>query len=416
MRIGIDYGRERLELDVADSRLVGVRRQAPALPITDPAQAVRDSLEKPLGFPALRRALTPDDHVVVIVDDRLPCLAKMLEALIDYLVQSHIAKDAITLLYPPGANSSSPGGLGMQAFPQVQVEVHEPGNRKKLSYLATTRKGRRIYLNRTAVDADQLVVLTRRDYDPLLGYSGSVGAIYPALSDEETCRQLFAGLNNAVPGATPWPVRQEAGEVAWLLGAPFIIQVIEGSGEEIIHILGGLADTSKQGEELLDSRWRVRVNQAADIVIGGLAGDPEKHGFAEIAKALACAARVLAPHGRIVLLSQSRPLLGKGGELLRQADEPEKALAILRREVPPDMEAAFQWATAVDHAGVYLLSGLPNATAEELFTVPLDDADQIRNLLKGDGSCLFLADAHKTMAVLDTKTPLSAVSARKRGA
>ncbi len=416
MRIGIDYGRERLELDLADSRLVAVRRQAPAIPLTDPAQAVRDALEKPLGFPALRRALTPDDHVVVIVDDRLPCLAPMLEAIIQYLLEAHIPEEAITLLYPPRANSTSVGGLGMQAFPQVKVEVHEPSNRKKLSYLATTRKGRRIYLNRTAVDADQLVVLTRRDYDPLLGYSGSVGAIYPALSDEETCRQLSSGLNNAVPGTAPWPVRQEAGEVAWLLGAPFMIQVIEGSGEEIIHVLGGLADTSKQGEELLDSRWRVTVNRAADIVIGSLAGDPERHGFAEIAKALACAARVVAPQGRIVLLSQSRPELGKAGELLRQADDPAQALSILRREVPPDMEGAFQWATAVDQAGVYLLSGLPHATAEELFTVPLDDADQSRNLMKGNESCLFLADAHKTMAVVDTKTPSSAVSARKRGA
>jgi nickel-dependent lactate racemase len=400
MRVGIDYGRERLELDVAESRLVATRRQDMAPPLSDPAQAVRDALENPLGFPALRRALTPDDHVVVVVDNRLPGLVPMLEAIVGYLVQAGIAEEAVTLLYPNGAESTL---LGLQAFPGVQVEVHEPANRKKLSYLATTRKGKRLYLNRTAVDADQLVVLTRRDYDPLLGYSGSVGAIYPGLSDDETNRQLWPGLSNAVPGAAAWPVRQEAGEVTWLLGAPFMIQVIEGSGDEVIHVLGGLADTSKQGDELLDSRWRVTVDQAADIVIAGLAGNPQRHGFAEIAKALANAARVVKPKGRIVLLSQSQPVVGKGGALLRHADKPDQALALLRRESPPDMEAAFQWVSAVNHASVYLLSGLTHEAAEGLFTIPLDTAEQAQNLLKGNESSLVLADAHKTMAVLDSK-------------
>ena len=36
---------------------------------------------------------------------------------------------------------------------QVGVEVHDPADRKHLAYLATTRSGQRIYLNRTAVDA-----------------------------------------------------------------------------------------------------------------------------------------------------------------------------------------------------------------------------------------------------------------------
>jgi nickel-dependent lactate racemase len=402
MQVGIDYGREHLELDVAEGRLIGLRRQSAAPPLGDPAQAVWDALEKPLGFPALRQALTPDDHIVVVVDNQLPCLTQILGAIVDYLVRAGIAEKDITLLYS-AADSSPPRLPEGQSLARLRTEVHDPGNRKKLSYLATTKKGRRIYLNRTAVDADQLIVLTRRGYDPLLGYSGSVGAIYPGLTDEETCRQLWSGLTNAAPGCVPWPARQEAAEVSWLLGAPFMVQVIEGSGEEILHVLGGLADTSKQGEELLDSRWRVTVDQAADIVIAGLSGDPGRHGFAEMSKGLACAARVVKLKGRIMLLSQAQPVLGKGGELLRQADGLEQAVALLRKENPPDMEAAFQWASAADHAAAFLLSGLPHATAEELFTIPLQSAAEVKNLLKGNESCLFLADAHKTMAVVDTK-------------
>jgi hypothetical protein len=43
---------------------------------------------------------------------------------------------------------------------------------------------------------------------------------------------------------------------------------------------------------------------------------------------------------------------------------------------------------------------LPAQTAEELFTVPLEQAGQVQRLLGSAASCLFLADAHKTMAVV----------------
>src|SRR5262249_39545900 len=152
---------------------------------------------------------------------------------------------AITLLY-----SSTPAqGVNGQLtdHPEIAVEIHDSSHRKKLSYLATTRKGRRLYLNRTAVDADQLIVLSGRGYDPLLGYSGTVGELFPAMSDEETKQQLFNALSNDVPSTEPWPIRREADEVAWLLGAPFMVQVIEGSGKEIVHVLGGLADSGCEG-------------------------------------------------------------------------------------------------------------------------------------------------------------------------
>ena len=57
----------------------------------------------------------------------------------------------------------------------MHVEVHDPSDRKRLAYLATTKQGHRIYLNRTAVDADQLVVLTRRDYDVVVSDANGKG-------------------------------------------------------------------------------------------------------------------------------------------------------------------------------------------------------------------------------------------------
>jgi nickel-dependent lactate racemase len=400
MRLGIDYGRQHLEVEVPESSLVGVHRSVPAPPVADRAAAMRAALEKPLGFPALRRALTPDDHVTIVVDEGLPHLAELLTPLLEHISGAGIHPEAITLLCAPPASSQDWLDELPDAFQEVRVEVHDPSERRKLSYLATTSKGRRIYVNRTAVDADQLVVLSRRGYDPLLGYSGSEGALFPALSDEATRQELFGQLSMAAPDERSWPVHKEANEVAWLLGAPFMVQVIEGAGDEITHLLAGLADTGDEGQRLLNARWRLEVDRAADTVLAAIAGNPARQTFADLARAATAASRVVAPRGRILLITEANPPLGAGADILRHSEDPGKALELLQGKKPADMAAAFQWAHACQQAGIYLLSGLPAETVEELNAAPLDNASQVKRLLSTDGSCLVLADAHKTLALV----------------
>ena len=399
MRVTIGYGLDRVDYEVSEASLVAARRQPRAPAIADLGRAVHGALEIPIGFPALRKALTPDDHVVIVADEHLPHQEEMLSAIVEYLIQARIQPAAISILLPSARESHT---LKLPSHPEIRVEVHDPANRKKLSYLATTRSGRRLYLNRTAVDADQLIVLSRRGYDPLLGYAGAAGALFPSFSDAETKLQMSADMSNDVPDEEPWPIRREAEEVAWLLGAPFMIQVIEGSGDEIVHVLGGLSDTSGDGERLLDARWRVSVDRPADIVVAGICGNPVGHGFVELARALACASRVVKPRGRIALLSQAQPALGPGAQLLRQADEPSAALKELRRLKVVDLGSAFQWASAAEHANIFMLSRLEPDIAEELFTTPLNDATQVQHLLEG-AMVLFLDDAHKSIAVIDEK-------------
>ena len=58
------------------------------------------------------------------------------------------------------------------------------------------------------------------------------------------------------------------------------------------------------------------------------------------------------------------------------------------------------WATAADQARLYLLSGLPNEISEELFAIPMQNAEQAQKLLTANATCALLPDAHRTLAVL----------------
>lgn len=396
MRMVVDCGLDRLEFEVADSKLIPGPHAPTA--VADPAAAVRAALEQPFGFPALRRALTPDDHVVIVVDEQLPQLAQLLPPLLEHVQSAGVASEAMTLLCPPSASRQAWIEELPDAFQDVRVEMSDPDDRRRMAYLATMHKGKRLYLNRTLVEADQVVVLSGRRYDPLLGHGGAEGALYPALSDRETRSEMSQRLHLDPPTDAPWAARKAAVEAAWLLGAPFFVQVIESIGDSVAHVVAGTTDASREGQRLLDACWRHRIAGSADLVVAGVSGDPARHTFADLASALACAARVVQPGGRIALLSRANPALDSSADLLLAAEEPQAVLQQLRGKHTAELAAVLQWAGAASHANLNLLSGMPDETVEELFATPLHDAQEVQRLLDAGGSCLFLPDAHKMVA------------------
>lgn len=398
MPIGVNYGRERWDYEIAaDNLLSAPAAVAPA--VADPSAAVRAALEQPFAYPALRRALTPDDHLVLVVDETLSHLGAAVAAILEHVVAAGVSPANVTLLCAPESRQTWLDDLP-EEFQEAHVEIHKPEDRDRLAYLATTRGGKRLYMNRTLVEADQIVVLSSRRYDVLHGVGGAAGAIYPTFSDAETRTAMNERWNLAAPGATPWPTRVEGKETAWLLGAPFFVQVIEGSGDGWTEVIAGADEASTEAERRLDVRWRQTVARPADLVIAGVSGDPARHTFADLAAAAASAARVVRPDGRIVLLTRANPEFDAATTLLTEMVEPQRALKRLHKEPSLEMTAALQWADAANRARLYLLSAWPDERVEELFATPLQHVRQAQRLLEAGGTCVVLDDAHKTMAVV----------------
>jgi hypothetical protein len=233
----------------------------------------------------------------------------------------------------------------------------------------------------------------------VLGYAGGETALYPGLGDEATIELTRTKLHAKAPGKGRWSLGQEATEVAWLLGSPFLVQVIEGAGDDVVHVLGGPIGSSAAGQRLLDARWHVEAESDADVVVAGISGNPRTHTTDDIARAFFHAARVVRPGGSIVLLTDATPTLGPSFDLLRQNEDAGAGLQSVQTEKPADLAAGFMWASAAMQAKLYLLSGLPADVAEELYVVPLEHAEQAARVLTR-GTCIFLPDAHKTLAVV----------------
>jgi len=392
--VEVPVGRSRWSLTVRDADLIAPR-PAKADHVADPRGAVVSALERPIRFESFRRAITQDDRIAVVVDESLPHLPELIAGILEYLATAGIPPAAVTAISPAGSAQHWVNDLP-ETMADLQTEVHQPGDRKRLSYLAATKEGRRIYLNRTLVDAEQVIVLTGRGYDALLGYSGAEGALYPSLADSDTARGLVPKLSPQTSPDADWPTHSEAAEVAWLLGSPFFVQVIEGAGDEITEVMAGLSETIADGRARLDARWKSSIGQPADVVVVSLSGDPARHDFAALARAAACGARAVKPDGTVIVLSEADPELGGAVDVLRRSDEPPEAVKTLFRERPADATAAVQWAWAAGRAKLYVASEIRPTTVEEMFATPLSGPKDVQRLLETPGRVLIIPDAHKS--------------------
>jgi nickel-dependent lactate racemase len=385
--------------EVCDDALVAGHRAAAAPNLADPALALRRSLEQPLHFPPLRRAILPDDLIAVVVDDRLPRAAELVVALLNYVTDAGVAPDAITLISAPGSAQAWVDDLPDE-FQDVRTEVHDPTDRKRLSYVATTRGGRRIYLNRTLMDAGQTIFLGGCRYDPLLGYADAASLLFPGLAEAAAIVDADRHFSADAPGSEPWPLRLEADEVAWLIGVPFLVNVIAGGSDGVAHVIAGTMDKAAECHRLLDAQWRVEFTRPAQTAVVTVGGDPARQDFEDVARAALGAARVVEPGGRVVVLSRAHPKLGEGATLMRDTDNPAVAERRVQERRPADRIAARLWLEAARRANLYLLSELPEETVEEMFATPLQKAAQAQRLIDAAGSCLFIEEANKALATL----------------
>src|SRR5580700_2428684 len=105
--IDVSVGASRWTFNITDSNLLTVRPRVPGEPIADLRAAVRNALEHPLRFGhPLRRALTPDDRVALVIDDRLPKLGEMVAGVLEYLAQIGIGPEQVTIIIPPGSEAN----------------------------------------------------------------------------------------------------------------------------------------------------------------------------------------------------------------------------------------------------------------------------------------------------------------------
>ena len=396
MRVAINFQNERLDLEVPEERLVAEWHGPAGVALGDVRGLLLDALEHPREYPPLRQAVVPGDRVVIAFDAEPIETGAVLGAVCQVLQGAGVAADAIEVLVAPGGR----GDLASELPRGVRLIVHDPEDRAQMAYLASTEEGRRIYLNRHLTDADIVVPVGRLGYDPVLGYRGPWGVIFPGLSDQETRRSLRSRASDEPPDRErPRPTLTESAEVSWLLGCQFQVGLVAGALGLAEAVAGLEMSVRDEGVRAVDRVWGFRADSRAELVVVGIGRPGVPTGIDDLAEGLTTASRLVRRGGKVVALSRAEGPIGPGLRRLIAVGDPRVGPEALRgHEMAADYPAARQLARALAWADIYLLSALGQEAVEDLSMVALDRPEEARRLVASSGSCLFVSQAELTRA------------------
>jgi hypothetical protein len=395
MRVNVTYQDEQLELEVPDDRLVAAWEGPAGASGAETARMVAEALERPREYPPLKQSLVPGDRVVIAFDAELPHPRAVLEPICEALRGAGVDAGAIAVLVPLRSPALPAGSL-----PEgVVLETHDPEDRTHLAYLASTKEGRRIYLNRLLTDADFVLPVGRIRFDRVLGCRGPWSTIFPDLSDQETLRAFQAGTQ--AEGAAEPAALRESGEVSWLLGSQFHLGLVEGVAGPTEVVAGQEANVREQGMRALERAWSFPAESRADLVVAGIGRPGAQAGLEELADGLATAARLVRRSGKIVALTRVQGEFGPSVLRLAKLDDPRLGPSALRgHEADADYAIARSLATTLSWADVYLLSGLDPDAVEDLGMIGLERSTEARRLVAACPSCLVVSGAERTRALV----------------
>jgi len=83
MRVSVDYGLAHLEVDIPQEKLVGVQQQPPAPRLTILRWRCAGA-GVASGFSGSAPGTYAEDHVAIVVDDRLPHVADLLAPIVEH--------------------------------------------------------------------------------------------------------------------------------------------------------------------------------------------------------------------------------------------------------------------------------------------------------------------------------------------
>jgi len=382
MHFNIRQGDETLSVEIADERLVGRFAGPTAKKAPRPEALVKQALDAPLEAPPLHRMVVPGDRVALGLDASLPSLERLVAPILDQLVTGRVERDNVTLLLTPGADEIQATAL-RKAFPEVHVEIHDPAGAGTVAYLASTKDGRRLYLNRRAVEADFLFLVGRAGPDPLLGRRGPSSVLFPLLADLPALQRARTFATDVRATTATTVERQGSAETAWLAGVLFGLSVSCDRNDAPSHAwFGMLKNVDAAAETTLKPLWTPKPPaREPDLVVASLSNRRHSDPWGTAAAA-AYQALAHAPGSPAVLLVtdlDERP--GEAVGWLTSSDEWSDRQARFRspegrRAV--DVVAAAQLAEVLADTNMFLASRLAPEVVESLGMTPVDGRRELQ--------------------------------------
>jgi nickel-dependent lactate racemase len=283
------------------------------------------------------------------------------------------------------------------------IYAHDAHKDEDMVYLGTSQNGTEMYVNKIAVDAHKIVIISSVEPHYFAGYTGGRKSFLPGIAAYKTIEQnhkLALKSSAKALSLDGNPVHEDMEDA---------IQTIKG--KEIFAILtvldryeriyaataGDITEALKAAIEKAHRVFSVEIKEKADIVVA-VAPYPMDIDLYQSQKALDNGKLALNDNGILILVSKCR--MGIGGEtfvkLLSSCHTPQDTLDKIDKEYKLGYHKAAKIAEIARWAQMWAVTSLDEELLKSIFMQPfrtLQDAIDAAIREKGEERILFLMNA-----------------------
>ena len=379
-QIELKYGQQSFSMNVEPTNIKIIKSQENVGKLSQ-AELLQQAIENPIDSPRLKEIVKPSDEICIIVPDvtRLwqnPSV--YLPYIIDELRLAGVQDSQIRFISALGTHRKQTIAehkqlLGDALYQRFAITDHDCYDDSKLTYVGTTSFGTEVFVNKTALDCDHIIITGGIVFHELAGFGGGRKSIMPGISAYSTIMHNHAlSLNPNGPGSNQLvkaavmegnPFNDDMSEAAAFVNPSFLFNVLcDSNGTYSAAVAGNYITAHRKGCEILKTIDSSAIREKADVVIVSCGSYPKDINLYQASKGLSNAVEATLKGGTIILLAEC--IEGLGHEDMEQiffdyATNEEREAAI-RKDYSIAKFMSFVFCEMAVNFNLILVSAMPS--------------------------------------------------------
>ncbi len=379
MELSIPYGKSSVKVSVPDKNVLGVISPN-KVKIGDEKTTLNNALENPINSKSFQEFVSDAKDILLIVNDatRPTPTARVLDILYDDLQNPNFKIIVATGTHRAPTEEELKFIFGEHLNElRDKILIHDSKDDSQLIYLDTTNRGTKVYINRSALDAHKLVIISSIEPHYFAGYTGGRKSFLPGLAGYKTVEQnhKFALEPEAKTlSLSGNPVHEDMEDAVKKIKAKeiFNINLVLDNDHNIYAATAGELDSSLlTAIERANEVFCVKTPTKADIVVT-IAPYPMDIDLYQSQKAIDNGKLALKEKGILILVSKCRTGIGHDNfvKLLASSDNPQGTLDYISKEYKVGYHKAAKLAEIALWAEMWAVTELDDNILKSVFMKP----------------------------------------------
>lgn len=313
------FGKEKIKFSICSDNIIAeLKPKKISIDFTGQEEVIR-ALNNPIGTQKIGQIVKKGESVCIVTSDiTRPCPSHIiLPPLLDELIKSGINPEDITIVFGLGSHRRHTEEemkkiAGEYAYNLVHTMDSDADD---VILLGQTSRNTPVNITCVVANADRRICVGNIEMHYFAGYSGGAKAIMPGVSNRESIQanhSMMIAKNNAAGIINENDIRMDIEEAGDICGIDFILNVVLDENKNIVYaVAGDHIRAHRMGCEFLDSMYKIKIPEKADIVIASPGGYPKDINLYQAQKALDNAQFAVKDGGIIILVAQCNEGFGE---------------------------------------------------------------------------------------------------------